>query len=98
MRDELGRKGIVFDIDFLATPQVVTSGGRSTGGNFWGNLDYTINIDTQKLGLWPGGFFELSADTGFGSNVFENAGTIMPVNTAALLPASAPKRAARTAE
>ncbi len=71
LRDELGMKGIVFDVDLLTTPQVVTSGGRSTGGSFWGNVDYTLNVDTQKLGLWPGGFFKSSADTGFGSNIFQ---------------------------
>jgi porin len=87
LRDELGQKRIVFDVDLLATPQIVTSGGRSSGGAFWGNLDYTLNVDTRKLGLWPGGFFKFSADTGFGSNVFGDAGTIVPVNTAALLPA-----------
>src|SRR5271169_6482513 len=86
-RDDLAKKGIVLDVDLLATPQVVTSGGRSSNGAFWGNLDYTLNVDTQKLGLWPGGFFKFSADTGFGSNIFGDAGTIVPVNTAALLPA-----------
>jgi porin len=87
LRDDLAKKGVVLDVDLLATPQDVLSGGRSTGGNFWGNVDYTLNIDTQKLGLWPGGFFKFEGDTGFGSNVFNNAGAIVPVNTAALLPA-----------
>jgi len=87
LRDELGKKGIVLDVDLLLTPQVVMGGGRNTGGDFWGNLDYTINVDTQKLGLWPGGFLKVSADTGFGSNAFQDAGTIVPVNTAALIPA-----------
>src|SRR3954462_6234042 len=73
LRDELGKKGIVFDVDLLMTPQIVMSGGRSTGGSFWGNVDYTLNVDTQKLGLWPGGFFKFSADTGFGSNAFRDA-------------------------
>jgi porin len=77
----------VLDVDLLLTPQVVMGGGRSTGGDFWGNVDYTLNVDTQKLGLWPGGFFKVSADTGFGSNAFQDAGTIVPVNTAALFPA-----------
>jgi porin len=77
----------VLDLDLLLTPQVVMGGGRNTGGSFWGNLDYTLNVDTHKLGLWPGGFFKVSADTGFGSNAFQDAGTIVPVNTAALLPA-----------
>jgi porin len=87
LRDDLGKKGIVLDVDLLLTPQIVMSGGRNTGGDFWGNLDYTLNVDTQKLGLWPGGFFKVEADTGFGSNAFQDAGTIVPVNTAALLPA-----------
>jgi porin len=87
LRDELGKKGIVLDVDLLLTPQVVMGGGRNTGGDFWGNVDYTLNVDTQKLGLWPGGFFKVEADTGFGSNAFHDAGTVVPVNTAALLPA-----------
>jgi porin len=87
LRDELAQKGIVLDVDLLLTPQIVMGGGRNTGGDFWGNLDYTINVDTQKLGLWPGGFFKFSADAGFGSNAFQDAGTIVPVNTAALIPA-----------
>jgi len=87
LRDDLGKKGIVFDVDLLTTPQAVLGGGRNTGGDFWGNVDYTLNVDSQKLGLWPGGFFKVEADTGFGSNVFQDAGTLVPVNTAALLPA-----------
>ena len=63
-----------------------TLGGRSVGSDFWGNVDYTINLDTQKLGLWPGGFIKLQADTGFGSNAFRDSGAAIPVNTAALLP------------
>ncbi len=87
LRDELGKEGVVLDVDALVTPMDVVSGGRSTGGETWGNLDYTLNIDTQKLGLWPGGFFMVSADTGFGTNLFGKTAAIVPVNTAALFPA-----------
>ena len=52
-RDELGKMGIVLDVDLLLTPQVNITGGRNTGGNLWGNLDYTLNIDTQKAGYGP---------------------------------------------
>jgi porin len=86
LRDDLGKQGVVFDVDLLLTPQVNISGGRSIGGNLWGNVDYTLNLDTQKLGLWPGGFFKFQADTGFGSNVLRDVGALVPVNTAALLP------------
>jgi porin len=87
LRDQLGKKGFVIDMDVLLTPQGVVSGGRSTGGDFWGNAEYTLNIDTGKLGLWPGGFLKFAGNTGFGSNAFRDSGATVPVNTAALLPA-----------
>jgi porin len=87
VRDELGRKGIVLDVDLLLTPQSVLSGGRSTGSALWGNVDYTLNLDTQKAGLWAGGFLKLEGDTGFGANVLKDSGALVPVNTAATLPA-----------
>jgi len=86
LRDEMGKKGIVFDTDLLLTPQFNLSGGRDTGADFWGNGEYTLNLDTGKAGLWPGGFLKVSANTGFGDNVFSDVGAIVPVNTAALLP------------
>ena len=41
MRDELGQKGVVFDVDLLVTPQDVLSGGRSTGGDTCGVMPTT---------------------------------------------------------
>ncbi len=61
LRDEMGKKGVVLDVDVLTTPMDVLSGGRSTGAEAWGNVDYTLNVDTEKLGLWPGGFFMVQA-------------------------------------
>jgi porin len=87
LRDDLGKKGVVFDVDVLETPMDVVSGGRNTGADAWGNADYTLNVDTDKLGLWPGGFFNISADSGFGTNIYRKAGNIVPVNSAALIPA-----------
>jgi porin len=87
LRDELGAKGVVFDVDLLVTPQDTLSGGRSTGGDTWGNADYTLNVDTEKLGLWPGGFLKISVDSSFGT-ALDNSGAIVPVNTATLIPAT----------
>jgi porin len=86
LRDEMGKKGIVLDLDFLGTPQGVLTGGRETEAQFWGNAEYTLNVDTQKLGLWPGGFFNGQAISGFGDTVTRAAGAIIPVNFANLLP------------
>jgi porin len=86
LRDEMGKKGIVLDLDFLGTPQGVLTGGNDTEAQFWGNAEYTLNVDTQKLGLWPGGFFNGQAISGFGDTVTRAAGAIIPVNFANLLP------------
>jgi porin len=86
LRDELAAKGVVFDVDLLVTPQDTLSGGRSTGGDTWGNADYTLNVDTEKAGLWPGGFLKVSVDSSFGTEL-SNSGAIVPVNTATLIPA-----------
>jgi porin len=87
LRDDLGKRGVVLDVDATATPQDVLSGGRSTGSETWANIDYTLNVDTDKLGLWPGGLVTLQADTGLGTNLFANSGALVPVNTASLVPA-----------
>ncbi len=86
LRDELGAKGVVIDVDLVVTPMDVLSGGKGTGGDTWGNVDYVLNVDTQKLGLWPGGFFNVSLDTSFGT-ALNNSGAIVPVNTATIIPA-----------
>jgi porin len=87
LRDDLAKQGVTIDIDPLLTPQAVAAGGRNSGIEFWGNADYTLNVDTGKLGLWPGGFLNVWADSGFGHNLFHASGAFVPVNTAALLPA-----------
>jgi porin len=86
-RDQMGKSGVEFDVDLLATPQSVLSGGRSTGGDTWSNLDYTLQVDTGKAGFWPGGLLRISGDTGLGANVYGDSGAIVPVNTAAMFPA-----------
>src|SRR5262249_12005308 len=86
LRDELGKKGVVFDADILLSPQGVMSGGKDTGWDFWGNADYTLNIDTGKLGLWPGGFLKVYGNSSFGDSVQPRTGALVPVNTWLLLP------------
>ena len=86
LRDDLGKKGVVVDVDLLATPQGVARGGRDTEAAFWGNAEYTLNVDTQKLGLWPGGFLNVNAITGFGDTVNNASGALLPPNLGTLLP------------
>jgi porin len=86
LRDEMGKKGIVVDIDLLQVPQGVMTGGRDTVAEYSGLGEYTLNVDTQKMGLWPGGFLNVKGMTNFGDNVNNASGALISPNTASLLP------------
>lgn len=85
-RDELGKRGVVFDADLLLTPQGVLDGGHDTGWEFWGTAEYTLNVDTGKAGLWPGGFLKVAAGSSFGESLFRDVGALVPLNTTWLYP------------
>jgi porin len=86
LRDELGKRGVVVDLDFLQIPQGVVTGGRDNGAAYNGLAEYTLHVDTQKLGLWPGGFLNVMAMSGFGKNVDRESGALVPPNIVSLLP------------
>jgi len=86
VRDEMSKKGVVLDADMLLMPGGVVTGGKDTGAEFWGNVDYTLNLDTDKMGLWPGGFFKFEGVSSFGNTLYDKAGAIVPTNVASLYP------------
>src|SRR5262245_37490767 len=51
LRDDLGKKGVVFDVDLLLTTQSVMTGGVDTGSEFWGNAGWRVHVDGGELGL-----------------------------------------------
>jgi porin len=87
LRDEIGKKGVVLDIDLLQIPQVVASGGQDEVARYWGLAEYTLNVDTHKLGLWPGGFLRVQGMSGFGETVNSASGALIPTSLVSLLPA-----------
>jgi porin len=86
LRDELGKRGVVLDLDLLQLPLVVASGGRDEVAKYFGLAEYTLNMDTQKLGLWPGGFLKVQGMSGFGENVDRASGAFIPPSLVSLLP------------
>ena len=79
---------MVLDLDLVQTPQVVASGGRDEVGRYGGLAEYTLNVDTQKLGLWPGGFLRVQGMSSFGQNVNNASGAFIPPSQVSLLPQS----------
>lgn len=90
MRDDMARKGVVLDLDLYTMPQTITSGGRSENTETWSNAIVTLNVDTQKAGLWPGGFLKLQTVTSFGDHLMRDTGAMAPANVTWMLPTIEP--------
>jgi porin len=66
MRNQLAAKGIVFDLSLTQAAQGIVHGGKDTGWKYGGGRgDINLSLDTQKLGLWPGGFLNVEAEGNF---------------------------------
>jgi porin len=89
-RDDLARKGVVLDADVYWMPQTITGGRRGNPNSDWGNVILTLNVDTQKAGLWPGGFFKVQSVTSFGDTLLQESGAVVPANMAWMQPRTKP--------
>ena len=85
-RNEWAAKGIKFDIDLTQIGQSVISGGKNQGWEYTGRGNLTLHMDTQKMGLWPGGFFTVEVEGNYNKPINLDTGAIMPVNTNQLFP------------
>jgi len=65
-RNELAAKGVTIDMSLTQAAQGIVHGGKDTGWQYGGGRgDIILNVDTQKLGLWPGGFLNVEAEGNF---------------------------------
>ena len=77
----MAKKGVVLDLDVYcdAADDHERGQGRAEAAA-WGNAIATLNADTQKAGLWPGGFFKVQTVTSFGHNIMQDTGAMVPAN------------------
>ncbi len=85
-RQELYEQGIALDLAMTQVAQGVVSGGKDTGWQYDGLVDYTLSLDSGRLGLWPGGLLVVHAQTSYGDNVLADAGVVSPVSHVSILP------------
>jgi porin len=52
--------------------------GRDTTARWAGSSELVPNLNTQKLGLWPGGFLLARGEVAFKHGVNANTGSVMP--------------------
>ena len=84
-RDWLAKHGLTLDVDMTQVLQGVSS-GRNTGVSYDGIVNYELNTDTGKMGLWPGGFLKVQAFTTYGTLANDDSGALVPVNIIGILP------------
>ncbi len=86
VRNDLAAKGITFNMSLTQVGQGVADGGKDEGWKYGGRGNLTLNVDTQKLGLWPGGFLTVEVEGNFTDTVNNKTGALMPVNSNQLYP------------
>jgi len=92
LRNNLAQKGVNLDVDLVHSLQGLNAGGSRRNQDsvlyrYGGYVDYRLNIDTGKLGLWPGGFLSMKAETQFASFLESgHTGALLAPSAAALYP------------
>jgi porin len=86
LRNDLAAKGVTLDMNITQVGQGVVNGGKSGQWQYGGRGDIILNLDSQKLGLWPGAFLNMEGEGNWASAVNPNTGALMPVNMSQTLP------------
>lgn len=79
-------RGIALSADLTQGVQSVLHGGFDEQTEYLGSGELILDLDAEKLGLWPGGFMRVAAEGRFGRDILAEAGTLSPVNNDAVLP------------
>jgi porin len=86
VRNDLAAKGITFNMSLTQVYQGIVSGGKDETWKYGGRGDLTLNVDTHKLGLWPGGHFTVEVEGNFTNSLNGLTGALNPVNTNQIFP------------
>jgi porin len=96
LRNDLAAKGVTLDMNVTQAALGIVHGGKQTGWQYSGGRgDIILNVDTQKLGLWPGGFLNVEAEGNFipadrlRKSLNGRTGALMFVNSNQLYPTPA---------
>ena len=88
-RTTLAEHGLGFRGDFTQYYRGLASGGVDKGNTYGGKINYFVDLDGEKAGLWRGFFVNLHAETRFGESGNTTTGTLLPTNTQMRFPTDA---------
>jgi porin len=86
IRNISAEHGITFDASVTQVTQGVVSGGKDSSWQYGGRGVVTGQLDTQKLGLWPGGFLTVELEGNWNDSVNGSTGALMAANTNQIFP------------
>lgn len=73
-------RGLSFYVSSTQFEQGVAAGGFRRAFRWGGKFDLLAHLDSDKLGLWKGGTFDLFAESRLGQSVDGFAGAFSPTN------------------
>jgi porin len=85
-RTKLADRGVTLSVDMVQAWRGVIDGGIAQNDAYGGSADYELHLETERLGLWPGGFLTVFAESRFGKNVNGDTGAVLVPDTDALFP------------
>lgn len=86
-RSALASRGVTLGLDVTGFYQGLLKGAGDDEFETGGRADLLFNVDTGKLGLWPGGGLHTHVEYRFGPLSASRGGALFPVNTGMVLPA-----------
>ncbi|HRK33010.1 MAG TPA: carbohydrate porin [Candidatus Hydrogenedentes bacterium] len=85
-RTWLAEHGLQVELNINQVYYDIVDGGKTSGSEYGGNAELVLKFDSQKMGLWPGGFLFIRAEQFFEDSINSQTGALMPVNTVSLFP------------
>ncbi|HVM97686.1 MAG TPA: carbohydrate porin [Candidatus Acidoferrales bacterium] len=86
IRQDWANKGITLNANVTQITQGVVDGGKNGAWVYGGRGDLTGVLETDKLGLWPGGFLTAELEGNWTNSVSGKTGALMPANSNQLFP------------
>lgn len=87
-RQKLANEGITLDANLTQVTQGVAAGGIEEGWEYSGRGETRLNLDTSKLGWWPGGLLTVIGEGNYGSSLSNKTGALLGTNVNDLFPES----------
>ena len=82
----LAERGLTLGIDVVNITQSIVDGGTDGDTENNGSVYMEMHFDSQKAGLWPGGFLDFRVEKSYGETINAKTATVLGANMVGLFP------------